>query len=220
TKSANVSAVAVGGVITYTLQVVNEGNVDLLSAVLTDLVQTGTTFVPGSVTINGAPSSANPNTGITLGTLAQGSTTTVTFQATADSVPASGVVNNQGRLNYNIIIDPTQPPQPREATSNVTSVTIQQGILTASKAVSSGLATIGENLTYTITLTNTGTAPVTTIVLTDAAPNGTTFVPGSVIVNGTPTPGNPALGLSVPPINPGGTATVAFQVNVVSVPVP
>ncbi|MEW4282301.1 DUF7507 domain-containing protein [Priestia koreensis] len=220
TKTADVLAVDVGGVITYTLQVVNGGTVDLLTAVLTDLVQAGTTFVPGSVTINGASSSANPNTGITLGTLAQGSTTTITFQATADSVPAGGIVTNQGRLNYNVIIDPTQPPQPRETTSNITSVTIQQGILTASKEVSSGVATIGDNLTYTVTLTNTGTVPVTTITLTDVAPNGTTFVPGSVIVNGTPTPGNPALGLSVPPINPGGTATVQFQVNVVSVPVP
>lgn len=218
TKTTDVPVVAIDGVITYTLQIVNSGTVNLLTAVLTDVVQAGTTFVPGSVTINGAPSSVNPNTGITLGTLAQGSTTTVTFQATAESVPAGGVVNNQGRLNYSVVINPTQPPQPRETISNQTSVTIQQGILTASKTVSSGVATIGENLTYTVTLTNTGSAPVNSIVLTDVAPSGTIFVPGSVVVNGTPNTGNPALGLSVPSINPGQTATVSFQVNVASVP--
>ena len=39
-----------------------------------------------------------------------------------------------------------------------------------------GTATAGSNVTYTITLTNIGTDPATTITLTDPIPQGMTFV--------------------------------------------
>lgn len=48
--------------------------------VLTDAIPLGTTFVPGSVTVNGAPSTDLPNTGITIGTLSAGTSSVITFQ--------------------------------------------------------------------------------------------------------------------------------------------
>lgn len=49
-------------------------------------------------------------------------------------------------------------------------------------------ASIGDTLTYTITLQNTGNIPATNVIITDSIPTGTTFIPGSVTINGIPQP--------------------------------
>lgn len=43
-------------------------------------------------------------------------------------------------------------------------------------------AGIGDTLTYTITVPNTGTGSAENVVLRDSIPNGTTFVAGSVTI--------------------------------------
>lgn len=57
----------------------------ITNLVLTDVLPTGLTFVTGSVIIDGVPNpSANPATGINLGSLSPGQTEVVTFNATVD----------------------------------------------------------------------------------------------------------------------------------------
>ncbi|MNI97398.1 hypothetical protein D3C73_1560440 [compost metagenome] len=48
---------------------------------MVDPVPTGSVFVPGSVTVDGAARpTANPNNGITLGSIAAGASVTITFR--------------------------------------------------------------------------------------------------------------------------------------------
>ena len=86
------------------------------------------------------------------------------------------------------------------------------------KAVDKLTASIGDTLTYTITVTNVSLNALTNLPFTDTIPTGATFVTGSCTVNGTaatPTVTNNTLTYTIPNIASLGTANVQFQVKVV-----
>lgn len=86
------------------------------------------------------------------------------------------------------------------------------------KSVDKLTASIGDTLTYTITVTNVGLNTLTNLPFTDVVPTGTTFVTGSFAVNGTaatPTVTNNTLTYTIPSIAALGTANIQFQVKVV-----
>jgi uncharacterized repeat protein (TIGR01451 family) len=58
--------------------------------------------------------------------------------------------------------------------------------ITATKTVDRATASLGDTLTYTITLQNTGQDAATGTTLSDLVPGRAVFVPGSIRVNGTP----------------------------------
>ena len=88
------------------------------------------------------------------------------------------------------------------------------------KTESQETATVGEVVTYGLSLTNSCAQPLTNALLRDFLPNGLTFVSGSVVINGVPAPAaNPVSGFLVPDILGGTTMQVSFQVEVTSVPV-
>lgn len=86
------------------------------------------------------------------------------------------------------------------------------------KAVDKLTASIGDTLTYTVTITNAGLNPLTNLPFTDNIPAGATFVTGSFTVNSTaatPTLTNNTLTYTIPNIASLGTAAIQFQVKVV-----
>ena len=56
--------------------------------------------------------------------------------------------------------------------------------ITATKTVDSATASLGDTLSYTVGVQNTGADAATGTAFTDAIPEGTAFVPGSVELNG------------------------------------
>ena len=58
------------------------------------------------------------------------------------------------------------------------------GSLNVMKSVNTLQAGVGDTLTYTILIQNTGTVPATNIVFQDPIPSGTAFVANSVTING------------------------------------
>ncbi|WP_460285307.1 SdrD B-like domain-containing protein [Clostridium sporogenes] len=89
------------------------------------------------------------------------------------------------------------------------------------KTVSTPVANVGETVTYTVTLENTCTSPLTNVFFKDNVPNGLSFVPGSVTVNGvSDITLDPNIGFTIPDIPGGSTATVTFDAIVKTVPTP
>ncbi|MDR9853448.1 hypothetical protein RJP21_07545 [Paenibacillus sp. VCA1] len=85
----------------FTLLVTNNGTVPTLDTVLTDSLEKGIRFVPGSVTIDGKPSpGANPESGIPLDSLAPGRTVKVVFTVKAVSVPPKRKVSNLANASF------------------------------------------------------------------------------------------------------------------------
>lgn len=90
--------------------------------------------------------------------------------------------------------------------------------ITVDKAVDASSAELGQTLTYTVVIGNSGTVSADTMFLLDSLPNDTAFVPGSLAVNGIPTAGDPLTGISLGSLAPGETITVTYQAVVVSFP--
>jgi uncharacterized repeat protein (TIGR01451 family) len=87
------------------------------------------------------------------------------------------------------------------------------------KSVSAPTVCVGSTVTYTITISNTCTQPITALLLVDNPPAGLVFVPGSVIVDGISRPNeNPAQGIQLSNLTSGESTTVNFTVEATNVP--
>ena len=87
------------------------------------------------------------------------------------------------------------------------------------KTESHKTASIGDTVTYTVTLDNICQQPLSNVYFSDFIPPGLNFVAGSVVVNGAPNPMlNPLIGFIVPDIAGGSGLQVSFRAQVTSVP--
>ena len=197
-KTSNKTAVAVGEEIEYTITVRNNGTAEG-TATVTDEVPTGTSFVEGSIKVNGIErkdlGETNLNTGIDL-VLGIGEEGTVSFKVTVNE-EAKGTIINTAKVNGN------------------DTNTEQNPIFKATKSVSQKTIKEGEKLVYTITVTNTGKVEGTAKVA-DEKPEGTSFVEGSIKVSNsdktyTETDLNNGIDVTVPAQ---GKVTVTFEVTV------
>jgi len=219
-KSVDQTLVTLGDTITYTTILTNSGNTNATNITFTDLIPDGTTFVSDSVTINGITQlGLNPNTGITIGSIAPNSSIAIAFQVTATSTPVQNPIANTATASYTFIADPNAPIVSRTATSNTVFTTINTATILSSKQVDTSFSHIGDILTYTVTLTNNGNSSAQNVIFTDTVPNGTTFIANSFSINGILQSGaNPVNGVNIGPITAGTTVNVSFQVNVISLP--
>ena len=208
-----------GKTITYTITVTNDGGRDKVVTVQ-DSAPEGTTFKAGSIKVNGSGADnyteTNLNSGIQVNVPADG-TTTVSFEVTVNPLQGADLEALTKVIRNTATVD-------GEETEEVTD-TVNKSKLTFNKTSESenrlDYVVEGEKITYTINLSNEGTAPTTTIVK-DSAPEGTTFALGSIVVkvdnvqintDKTYTEEELEQGISVE-VPAGKTASVSFQVTV------
>lgn len=211
-KSANKSFAAIGEPVEYTVAVTNTGNLQADTVSVNDFLPNDTVLVAGSISLNGIP--YPDSLPVNFGPLAAGATATIRFSAQANALPAQNPVFDIARVAY------TFSPFPGETVSsssdsNFVAVFIIAPLLQNEKSVDKAVATQGEELTYTSIITNRGNLPISNLQFIDPIPIGTSFIQGSVQVNGTPQPlYNPATGFPLPNLIPGQSVTVAFRVKI------
>ncbi|MCM3749313.1 hypothetical protein M3223_18300 [Paenibacillus pasadenensis] len=220
-KSANVPGSVIGDIITYTVTITNSGTANVSNVILTDPLPASLNFVSGSVTVGGVVRpTADIRSGVSIGTVAFGSSVTTTYRAVVASLPSPPQANNTASASFTFQGIPGGSTITAVIPSNTVSTPVYAPVLSLAKSASTSAATVGDTITYTINVANSGSIAAAT-VLTDNIPSGSQYVAGSFRVNGTVIPGaNPAAGVSIGSIAAGGSATVTFQVNVVSLPSP
>ena len=102
------------------------------------------------------PFGANPNNGVNIGTVSTNSSLTVTFQVIVTSTPPSNPITNVASVQYEFLVDPTSPPVTGTITSNSASTQINNATVTTVLEANRTIVSIGDIITYTATLTNTG----------------------------------------------------------------
>ncbi|HUE73169.1 MAG TPA: right-handed parallel beta-helix repeat-containing protein [Pirellulaceae bacterium] len=219
TKSDSPDPVVAGENLTYTIVVTNNGPSDAQSVTLTDLIPAGTTFV--SFTEPSGFTSTEPAVGgtgtvtSTTPTLAAGAVATFTLvvQANASLLDGSTISNTA------TVSTATADPTPGNNSVTATTTVSSSADLSVTKSDSPDTVVAGENLTYTIVVTNNGPSDAQNVVLTDAIPANTTFVSftsPSGWSNTTPPPGGTGTVTSTTPTLAAGavaTFTLVVQAN-------
>lgn len=219
-KSVDKGFANIGDTLTYTITVTNNGDVTANNVTLTDIPPNDTTFVSGSVTINGTPTLFNPSIGIPLGNISAGGSVIITFKVNVQSIPVPNPTINTATATGTFIVEPNSPPIVKDFESNQVSTKIEDAIINVQKSVDKTFAEVGDILTYTIEISNSGTVVANNVIFTDNPPNGTSFINGSVTINGIPSGGNPSSGISLGNIPVGGFVTITFKVTIQSIPTP
>lgn len=137
------------------------------------------------------------------------------------AIPPSGTLTNNALVNYEYAVNPTETPAVGSTVTNTTVTPIIDATLVINKNASTTFATIGDTITFTSSVTNTGNTTANNIIFTDTIPNGTAFVPNSFKINGVTVPNaNPQNGINIGNLNTNASITLSFQVNITTLPNP
>lgn len=222
TKTADKSAAKVRDKLTYTVTLGNaEGAVyEIENAAMSDVIPAGLDFVDGSVQVDGMTAKysfdhASRTLTVLLGSIAPATEKTVTF---------SVMVNDAayGKMVYNTAIMTGDNIPDTEGKDNGVSVGDGKARPSIEKTADKASASVGDKITYTLTLSNseTATVPMENAVVTDVLPDGLTFEYGSIMVDGstvssyTYEQASRLLTVNVGSIDPDTSRTVSFVATV------
>jgi uncharacterized repeat protein (TIGR01451 family) len=171
-----------GGTIDYTLGVENVGGTAGTATVSDPLAS--------NVTLSGTPACATVATGDTCAVVAKGSTLTMTVHlAAGDAVKATfhAVVTPSDTTSVtNTATITTGPCTGTQCSATVTNPVVVLSVVKSSTPAPHSVVPLTTRVTYTLTLTDSGTAATTPVTLTDKVPAGTTYVAGSATCGGAP----------------------------------
>ncbi len=242
TKTVDNATPDVGGTVTFTITVTNNGPDDATGVAVQDVVPSGYTNITN---ISGTGSYTAPNIDWTGLSIANGASATLTFEAdvlaTGDYVNIASVsASDQGDLDSMPgnpadsdgmggigFADPddTQDANDEDDGDDASVVPVFPILSTDKTSVADAAGDgilqqdSGEQIDYTITLTNSGTGDAFNVIFTDAIPAGSTLVAGtgnwssSDGSSGTFADGDPLTG-SVGDVSPAETVTVTFSVTI------
>ena len=175
----------------------------------------GASFVEGSVKINGAAQPTyDPSVGFVLPDLNLSEKVVVEYDLKADNPMSRTPVTHFATLNYTVN-DPARGDVKYSDNTDVLSFDVVSDKINVVKSVDKSLAVKGENLHYTVMIANIGNVEKSDLIFKDPVPDGTTFVRGSVKINGTNfSVYDPEIGFVLRNLAPRETLVVEFDVKV------
>ncbi|MDT0539394.1 PKD domain-containing protein [Croceitalea sp. P059] len=212
TKSASSSTGNLGDTVTFTIALSNNGTGDATGVSIVDVLPNGFDIVGGSISDGGFYNAGSLT--ITWDNLAvtNGNTQNLTYDVT---VNGSGNYTNIAEITASDTPDPDSTPdnddgdQSEDDEANAT-FTIQTADLSLAKSVSPTTASVGETVTFTLIVSNAGTADATGVEVTDLVPDGYTI---GTINNGGTASGNEIVWTGLNVTNAGSTS-VSFEATV------
>jgi uncharacterized repeat protein (TIGR01451 family) len=210
-----------GETITYSVDFGNFGP-DMPAAVISDEIPDGAVYVPGSISLTrgGMTSSItdDPSDGdnggidagevfVDLGDYSQDETGTLSFEVTVDDVEnsAQGIANTADLTLDNV----------PAVTSNQVIHPVDPFVITKTgEDINGGLLVPGDEILWTITVTNTGITPTTNVMVYDTVPQYTTYVADSITGQGADDSGDPDLEWNVGTMQIDETQVLTFKSSV------
>lgn len=168
TKTAFPNPVTAGGILAYTITVANAGPSTATNVVVTDNLPVGTAYIGGSGTgwtcshVLGVVTCSRASLGVTTAPA-------ITISVTA---PASGgSISNTA----SVVASEAETSPGDNTTGPVLTTVTASSDLVITKTIPPGIVYAGQNLTYTITVTNNGPSTANNVTVSDTLPVGVTF---------------------------------------------
>src|SRR5581483_9802416 len=170
TLAANPDPVALGSILTYTINVTNSGPVGATNTIVTNTLAPGVTFASVDVSQGSAVVSGS-NVICSLGTVGAGAPAVITIGVRAIAV---GGITDRATVSSSVV-----DAVPANNSATITSTVVPASDITLAMSGNPLAAVLGSNVTYTYTVLNLGPSPAGTVTLADTLPPGATFVSGT-----------------------------------------
>ncbi len=122
-------------------------------------------------------------------------------------------ISNQSNVTYNAA-EPNNPAVPGSAASNTVITEVLSDAIKKVMTVDKTYAKEGETVHNTVTINNNSSAVLTPAFIINPAPDGASFVDGSVKINGVAVPADPVSGITLPVLNAGESITVEYDMKI------
>lgn len=99
TAELNKTTAVVGEILTYTINITNNGSISLYNIVVIDSLNPNLQYM-NNLIVNETPTEGNIVNGVNIGSLNIGETTTISFDVKIISVPPSGTISTQITVHY------------------------------------------------------------------------------------------------------------------------
>lgn len=191
--------------------ITNNMDTNITDINILDTISDGATFVEGSVVVGGQEyPEYDPVVGFELPvTIGAGADMTMTYKIKIDKYVETQNISAVTRTTFmaggsQFILE-----------SEPAVVNVVHNEITLLKQANKTVVQSGDELIYTITITNSGAFENTNVVFSDPIPEGTSFVEGSVTVDDVTYPDhNPAESFALQNIGAGDSVVVKFKVTV------
>ncbi|MFN3191205.1 MAG: SdrD B-like domain-containing protein [Aureliella sp.] len=211
TKTDSVDPATRGNTLVYTMDVTNAGPSSATNVVVTDTLPDGVTFISATGGTVTAPSGNSNDVLIDIGTLAASGSQQVTVTVTIDADAADTITNTAS-------VTSTETTGGFETNTNNNSTTEPTTLnpaidLEVTKVDSADPVIAGNDLVYTMVVTNNGPSTATNVSLSDTLPAGVTFTSGTS-TQGTTANNNGVFTADIGTLASGASATVTLTVGV------
>jgi len=167
TKTNNISAfVNPGQTVSYTVTVTNTGSADATNVIVNDTLPSGFLF----------SQDAGQKKVFPIGLIPAGQTRTLVYSASVGLGVANGTYTNTAIVSSDTANVASATSSVEVRTSGVLGVST--GSLKVSKTAAIGIVNPNGTISYTVTVTNSGTEPLVNLVVTDTLPEGFVFADG------------------------------------------
>lgn len=180
-KQGDLDTVDAGGALTYTLTVTNNGPDAAAGVSVVDTLPEDVTFVSGDVDGNAGQVSFDNVTGIltaNVGAMTNGQVASVTVNVTVGANPAATLSNTA-----TVSATPNTDSNLANNSSNITTAVNRFVDLAVQKTVS-GTPISGQDITYSLTVTNNGATDAADVLVTDTLDDQLTFVSFDALASG------------------------------------
>ena len=173
TKSDTVDPVTVGDPVTYTVTVTNNGPDGATGVTVIDTLPGEVTYVSATPS-QGSCSETGGVVTCSLGAIANGDTATIIIVATADT--AGTATNGVSVSGIEDDPDSSNDSDSEDTTINAAPPPTPETDLTVAKVDAVDPVSIGDSVTYTVTVTNNGPDDATGVTVTDTLPSEVSYV--------------------------------------------
>lgn len=200
------------GKVIVTTTITNNSDIDVTDIRLTDTISDGGRFNSGSLKIGSQTyDELDPTEGINLPITIGGFgvDASISYEIVLDKYVDADVLTSSSTINFSL------DGSSFSLNSNEVIINILKSGIVLLKSASANVVKLGDELTYTIEISNTGNLINTELFFRDPIPTNTSFVQKSVAIDGVLKEDlDPETGFNLKDLNPGDSVTVSFKVTV------
>ena len=203
------SVASIGEELTYTVEITNNSSFTIYNCIVRDNLPSNVKLLEESL-YEYCDGLGNLSEGINIGRIASGKSREINFSVVINNDTTDEIIN-YATVNFTFD-DFSCNSFTKGLVTNATITSVMSNSLEIfKKADKTFVSSNGEEVNYTITVTNSGISAINDITVTDVIPSGMTYKEGSTIIDGqSPIDLNPACGIEIGSLAGGDSTEINF----------